>query len=184
MVSPKIDDLTLLTANTTLLAYSLGWKLMGILQKKHHSKVLSTYESERRPVAQELINFDRGYALSWVESATVVIATIPNGTTSNGTKSNDMTSNYLIFDRVASNGIKSNERNANNNAIGFPAIYMLNMVYTTGILIHYPPRELILGTIDPPKSPKAVQFEEGLTPGMRLPDFQILNQSDALPTSI
>ena len=204
MVSPQFDEPILLTADTVLLAYNLGWKLLGTLQKRLHPKVLSTYESERRPVAQELIDFDRGYAQSWAKSAITSDATTPtgatptgpppnatppngttsNGTTSNGTKSNGMTSNDVISDRVASNGTNSNEASADGNAISFQTMYMQNMVYTTGILIHYPPNELILGTTGPNKGPKAVRFKEGLTPGMRLPDFQMLNQSDAVPTTI
>ena len=58
------------------------------------------------------------------------------------------------------------------------------MVYTTGILIHYHPSNLVLGTRGPSDGPKAVQFEKGLTPDIRFPDFQILNQSDAVPTQI
>ena len=144
------------------------------MQKRVHPIVLSTYESERRPVAQELIDFDRGYAQSWAKSATTSDDTTPNGTDSNGTTSNGVTYN----------GTKSNGTNADHDPVSFQAMYMRNMVYTTGILIHYPPSELVLGTTGPSKGPKAVQFEGGLTPGMRLPDFQMLNQSDAVPTFI
>ncbi|KAK3399900.1 FAD binding domain-containing protein [Sordaria brevicollis] len=49
-------------------AYNLGWKLRLVLQKKSPfnnpeaaRRLLATYESERRPVAQDLISFDRGY---------------------------------------------------------------------------------------------------------------------------
>ena len=179
MVSPQIDELLLLTADAVLLAYNLGWKLLGVMQKWLHPKVLSTYESERRPVAQELIDFDRGYAQSWAKSAITSDATTSNGTTSNGTMSND-----VVSDRVASHGIKSNGTNADSHAISFQTMYMQNMVYTTGILIHYPRSEIVHSTTGPSKGPKAVRFTEGLTPGMRLPDFQMLNQSDAVPTSI
>lgn len=154
------------------------------MQKRLYPKVLSTYESERRPVAQELINFDRGYAESWAKSATTSDGTTPNGTDPDSTTSDGMTSNVVTSDVAASNGTKSNGTNADNNPDSFQTMYMRNMVYTTGILIHYFPSELVLGTTGPSKGPKAMQFEEGLTPGMRLPDFQILNQSDAVPTSV
>ncbi|KHE85872.1 hypothetical protein GE21DRAFT_1254363 [Neurospora crassa] len=48
-------------------AYNLGWKLRLVLQPHHKlasnasRRLLATYESERRPVAQDLISFDRGY---------------------------------------------------------------------------------------------------------------------------
>jgi phenol 2-monooxygenase len=47
-------------------AHNLGWKLRLVLQGRVRSSsrsgaLLQTYESERRPVAQDLIAFDRGY---------------------------------------------------------------------------------------------------------------------------
>ena len=42
-------------------AFNLGWKLRLVLEGLLSPSVLSTYESERRPVAQDLISFDRGY---------------------------------------------------------------------------------------------------------------------------
>lgn len=39
-----------------------------VLQEKISPKVLSTYESERRPVGQELISFDKAYTESWAKS--------------------------------------------------------------------------------------------------------------------
>ncbi|KAK4239004.1 FAD binding domain-containing protein [Achaetomium macrosporum] len=45
-------------------AYNLGWKLRLVLQghiRSAREALLNTYESERRPVAQDLIAFDRGY---------------------------------------------------------------------------------------------------------------------------
>ncbi|KAF2759096.1 hypothetical protein EJ05DRAFT_527240 [Pseudovirgaria hyperparasitica] len=40
---------------------NLGWKLRLVLEGKADPCILDTYESERRPVAQDLIAFDRGY---------------------------------------------------------------------------------------------------------------------------
>ena len=42
-------------------AFNLGWKLRLVLDSFLLPSILSTYESERRPVAQDLISFDRGY---------------------------------------------------------------------------------------------------------------------------
>jgi phenol 2-monooxygenase len=46
-------------------AYNLGWKLRLVLQGRIRAappeRLLRTYETERRPVAQDLIAFDRGY---------------------------------------------------------------------------------------------------------------------------
>ncbi len=42
-------------------ANNLGWKLRMVLQGLAPRTILRTYESERRPIAQDLIAFDRGY---------------------------------------------------------------------------------------------------------------------------
>lgn len=43
-------------------SYNLGWKLrLALQQRTSPAPLLATYESERRPVAQDLIAFDRGY---------------------------------------------------------------------------------------------------------------------------
>lgn len=42
-------------------ANNIGWKLRIVLQGLAPRAILSTYESERRPIAQDLIAFDRGY---------------------------------------------------------------------------------------------------------------------------
>ncbi|WP_286238626.1 FAD-dependent monooxygenase [Neptuniibacter halophilus] len=39
--------------------FNLGWKLASVLQGKSHPKLLSTYGTERRKVAQQLIDADR-----------------------------------------------------------------------------------------------------------------------------
>ena len=39
--------------------FNLGWKLAAVLQGKSHPKLLSTYGTERRKVAQQLIDADR-----------------------------------------------------------------------------------------------------------------------------
>ncbi|WP_082574777.1 MULTISPECIES: FAD-dependent monooxygenase [unclassified Nocardioides] len=40
-------------------AFNLGWKLAAVLEGRADADLLTTYDEERRPVAQELIDFDR-----------------------------------------------------------------------------------------------------------------------------
>lgn len=134
-----------LSADITLPAYNLGWKLLATLQQRVHPKVLSTYESERRPVAEELISFDKGYGQSWAKAPA------------------------LSDDDMDAYGLNK-----------WQAMYLRNMTYTTSLLIQYPPSTLVVGSTGPTTPPKA----GGLTPGMRLPDFHVLNQADAVPSQI
>ena len=39
--------------------FNLGWKMAAVLQGRSHPKLLSTYGTERRKVAQQLIDADR-----------------------------------------------------------------------------------------------------------------------------
>jgi phenol 2-monooxygenase len=43
-------------------AFNLGWKLAAVLEGRSPSSLLQTYDRERRPIAQELIDFDREWS--------------------------------------------------------------------------------------------------------------------------
>jgi len=43
-------------------AFNLGWKLVAVLHERCAPSLLHTYSAERRPVAKELIDFDREFA--------------------------------------------------------------------------------------------------------------------------
>ncbi|KAL8818467.1 MAG: hypothetical protein Q9191_007936, partial [Dirinaria sp. TL-2023a] len=40
-------------------SYNLGWKLAGVVKKEFDPRILATFETERRPIAEELIATDR-----------------------------------------------------------------------------------------------------------------------------
>lgn len=125
-------------------AYNLGWKLLACMQWNLHPKRLSTYGWERRPVAEELLSFDRGYVQAWTKS------------------------------------LWTEDGNAYLSALtDFQKMYMRNMTYTTGILIQYAPSQLV--TEVPAETRK---LASKVIPGVRLPDFQVLNHSDAVPSMI
>ena len=42
-------------------AYNLGWKLAAVVRGQAKPRILTTYEKERRPVAQFLLDFDRDF---------------------------------------------------------------------------------------------------------------------------
>jgi phenol 2-monooxygenase len=109
--------------------YNIGWKLRYCLEQKSDTSLLGTYESERRPIAQALINFDR---------------------------------DYLEF--FARTDITHDE---------FLTAYLAAQRFTTGIGIQYP-ASVAVGN-------KQSAHASRLAPGMRLPDFQMVNQSDGVP---
>lgn len=42
-------------------AYNLAWKLAAVINKASSAEILKTYELERRPIAQTLLDFDRDF---------------------------------------------------------------------------------------------------------------------------
>lgn len=114
--------------------YNIGWKLRYCLEHGGDLSILSTYQSERRPVAQALIDFDREYLKSFVRT--------------------DITSDEFF------------------------EAYVAGQKFTTGIQIQYP-RSLIVRAKGPQTS--SHPLAKNLAPGKRLPDFQMVNQSDAVP---
>ncbi|GAB1201127.1 hypothetical protein APSETT444_010514 [Aspergillus pseudonomiae] len=120
-----------------IIAYNIGWKLRFYLEQRCSPSLLSTYAHERRPIAQQLINFDREY---------LQIMATPN----------------LDSD-------------------SFLSAFLLAMKFTTGIRIQYP-RSLIVRP--PSQVGETTAVATGLSPGMHLPDFQIVNQADGVPTTV
>ena len=43
-------------------AFNLGWKLAAVLEGRSDPRLLTTYSAERRPIARELIDFDREWS--------------------------------------------------------------------------------------------------------------------------
>ncbi len=46
----------------TFLAYNLGWKIASVVRGLADPSILKTYQSERRRIAQDLIEFDRKFS--------------------------------------------------------------------------------------------------------------------------
>ena len=44
------------------IAYNLGWKVANVVKGLTDRSVLKTYQSERRRIAQDLINFDHTFS--------------------------------------------------------------------------------------------------------------------------
>lgn len=119
------------------IAYNIGWKLRFHLEQRCSQSILSTYEQERRPIAQQLINFDREY--------------------------------LELF------------ANPNLDSDGFHAAYLEAMKFTTGIGIQYAPSLIVQSAS---LAGEKITGVTGLSPGMRLPDFQMVNQADGVPVTI
>ncbi|KAJ5885550.1 FAD binding domain protein [Penicillium taxi] len=117
--------------------YNIGWKLRFYLEQKCSRSLLTTYEQERRPIAQQLIDFDREY--------------------------------LELF------------ANPNLHFNDFLIAYITAMRFTTGIGIKYAPSLIVQS---PHLEIKADNPEMALAPGMRLPDFQMVNQADGVPTTL
>lgn len=114
--------------------YNIGWKVRYVLEQKADMSILETYQTERRPIAQALIDFDREYLKSFART-----------------------------------DISHDE---------FLEIFLAGQKFTTGVQIQYPLSALVTTketlTTSNPLATKLAQ-------GKRLPDIQMVNQSDAVP---
>lgn len=124
-------------------AFNLGWKLVACVQHNADLSLLSTYESERRPVANDLLNFDRMYTQAWGKS-----------------------------------GDKDQRGTTNNRSTLLQETYSNNMLFTTGLYIHYPSSPIVKN-----RDSENIVAKK-LVPGMRMPDFQVINQADGIPTQL
>ena len=67
-------------------AFNLSWKLAAVLEGRADASLLETYDEERRPVAQELIDFDREWSS--------MLAATPQG--ADGTEAAQALSDYFV----------------------------------------------------------------------------------------
>lgn len=118
-------------------ANNLGWKLRLVLQRLASREILKTYETERRPIAQDLIAFDRGY--------------------------------LKLF---------------SGNTDDFDTAFVQAQKFTTGLAIRYNPSALVQLPGDQTSHASPSFLKADLVPGKRLPDFQVVNQADAIRTRI
>ncbi|KAF4167690.1 hypothetical protein CNMCM6936_004535 [Aspergillus lentulus] len=142
-------------------AYNLGWKLAHVVKGYSDSAILKTYQSERRRIAQDLINFD--YRFSRLFS---------------GRPAKDV---------MDEEGISMEE---------FKMAFQKGNMFASGIAVDYGSSLLVAKAGDSgeqgdgtdvaskDKSLRVVSKQHlstGISVGMRMPSFKVLNQSDARP---
>lgn len=140
-------------------AYNLGWKLGLVVKGVAQPSILKTYQSERRRIAQDLINFDHKFSRLF-----------------SGRPAKDV----MDAEGVSMNDFKEAFLKGNMFASG------LSVDYGTSMLIAKPGSAVDQGdgTDVSSSSTKVVGRQELATEiplGMRFPDFKVLNQSDARP---
>ena len=141
-------------------AYNLGWKFGAVINGLAHRSILKTYETERRPIAQDLITFD--HKLSHLFSGSPSKAADLNGISleevKQAYKENYMFVSGLAVDYsasilIAKAGVSATDSNdikvSPDKALG-------NISGNQGLALNVPL-------------------------GKRFPSFQVLNQSDARP---
>ena len=147
-------------------AYNLGWKLAEVLKGRAHHSILETYVTERRQIAQELIEFDHRFSRLF-----------------SGRPSKDVLDQEGIdlktFKQVFDKG--------NLFASGCAVDYSPNLIVAKSSIPdsdHAAFSATKAATRASRDSP-AVLGKQHLAPnmpiGMRVPSYKVLNQSDARP---
>jgi len=151
-------------------AYNLGWKIAHCVQGRASRSILKTYQSERRRVAQDLIAFDHKFSRLF--------------------------SGRPAKDAADEAGISMEE---------FKDAFEKGNLFASGLIVNYGAStlvtkegdakeqgdgsELFNGTVSNSNGVKAggrrvignQELSANIKLGMRMPSFQVLNQSDARP---
>lgn len=137
--------------------YNLGWKIAQVALGQLHPKVLSTYESERRKVAQDLIQFDQKFS--------------------------------KLFSGKPSTDDDDDETDGGEAGISvteFQDVFKTSNLFACGIAVNYQDG-ILINKGDGASTTTGLTVEETasrIIVGMRMPSFQILNQSDARPVQL
>lgn len=139
--------------------YNLGWKIAAVLNGTANRSILKTYQSERRKIAQDLIAFDHKFSRLF-----------------SGRPAKD------VMDEA---GISMDE---------FKDAFVKGNLFASGVAVDYGSSLIVAkegdaeqgdgSDVSLKKSSRVVgkqDFSENIKLGMRMPSFQVLNQSDARP---
>lgn len=140
--------------------YNLGWKISAVINGLAKRSILKTYEMERKTIAHDLIAFDHRFSRLF--------------------------SGKPARDTADETGISVTE---------FKAEFEKSLLFASGLSVDYGPSALVAkpgneltasygdaGSAHPQRSIVAKPIlAQNIKLGMRLPSFQVLNQSDARP---
>lgn len=134
--------------------YNLGWKLSAVINGLAKRSILKTYEAERKTVAHELIAFDHRFS-------------------------------RLFSGRPA----RDTDDEAGISVAEFKAEFEKSLLFASGLSVDYGHSALIAKPSDDAGGSAHQRRQVVAKPalaqniklGMRLPSFQVLNQSDARP---
>lgn len=145
--------------------YNLGWKVALVLQKKLLPSVLETYASERRPFAQELIDFDHKLSRAFSQK--------PKSEANQEIEQDGVSMEEfqgLIF---------KNTQVCLMRPTSMQDIRLTQQQYMSGTHVNYPPSPLIIKPMPPGTSKQHLATNIPL--GMRFPSYQVLSQADKRP---
>lgn len=112
-------------------AFNLSWKLAAVLEGRADAALLETYDEERRPVAQELIDFDR-------EWSTMLAATpVEPGRPESGGVASEALADYFVRQGRYTAGVAT--RYPTSRLIGTDDYQLVATGYPVGMRFHSAP---------------------------------------------
>ncbi|PLB49808.1 2-polyprenyl-6-methoxyphenol hydroxylase [Aspergillus steynii IBT 23096] len=134
--------------------YNLGWKLASVLKGMATPKLLHTYQSERLPVGERLVSFDKQICRGICSSAEA---------------------DKALTSRGEINPLKASLREENSNASG------LGVIYDPGILVAASGHWKLALKTECTRPMSKPYLAEGIIVGGRFPSYRVLCQSDSRP---
>lgn len=142
-------------------AYNLGWKIGAVVNGLAQRSILKTYETERRPIAQDLIAFDH-------ELSRLFSGSLANDAADLNAKSSDQVKQAYIKGNVFVSGLA-----VDYGASILVAKPVVSVTSDNGVKAG---SDVALGNIIGNQ-----ELALNIPLGKRFPSFQVLNQSDARP---
>lgn len=112
-------------------AFNLSWKLAAVLEGRADAALLETYDEERRPVAQELIDFDR----EW--STMLAAAPVEPGSPESGGVASEALADYFVRQGRYTAGVAT--RYPTSRLIGTDEYQLVATGYPVGMRFHSAP---------------------------------------------
>jgi phenol 2-monooxygenase (NADPH) len=142
-------------------AYNLGWKIAGCVKKRWSRDVLKTYQSERRRIAQDLIDFDHRFSRLF-----------------SGRPAKDVMDEEGISPEVFKDAFVKGNMFASGIAVDYGASLI---VAKSGDSAEQGDGTKVMLADQASRVVSKQEFATDIKVGMRMPSFKVLNQADARP---
>ena len=142
----------------------MGWKLASVIKGQSHRSLLKTYQTERRKIAQDLIDFDHKFSRLF-----------------SGRPSKDLLDKEGIDLKQFKQVFETGNLFANGTGVNYHGSVIVAKEASASVSAARGNDAVETGTPPDTDVVSKQQLATGILIGMRMPSFKVLNQCDARP---